>query len=99
MSQGPQRDEGNEEPIRRYVHALSDPEEPRWRELLHGNFERLPETERRPFLHTLARDARQITDTDLEFMLYPGQLAGWRERLTAAWLIGLSRRTRFRESL
>lgn len=43
----------------------------------------------------LARDAREITDADLCKLL---QL-DWRPRLTAAWLIALDRRTRFRDQL
>jgi hypothetical protein len=47
------------------------------------------------FGRSLARDARRIADSDLEMLLE----SEWRCRLTAAWLIGLDRRTRFRERL
>ncbi|MGS2808519.1 DUF6000 family protein [Nocardia sp. MW-W600-9] len=43
----------------------------------------------------LARDAQQITDAELHTLLE----LDWRPRLTAAWLIALDRRTRFREQL
>ncbi|MFD4430941.1 DUF6000 family protein [Nocardia sp. NPDC058497] len=43
----------------------------------------------------LARDAREITDAELRKLLE----LDWRPRLTAAWLIALDRRIRFREEL
>ncbi|MFE6923128.1 DUF6000 family protein [Nocardia sp. NPDC057663] len=43
----------------------------------------------------LARDAREITDADLRKLLE----LDWRPRLTAAWLIALDGRTRFRDEL
>jgi hypothetical protein len=85
--------------IRRYVLVTPDPETPRYLDLLHGNFTRLPAQERTRFLQALGHDARHISDTELEAMLSPGELAGWRERLTAAWLVGLDRRSQFRDVL
>lgn len=71
----------------------------RYLELLHGNFTALPEEQRGPFLRAMRDDARQISDVELEFMLQPGEMIDWRDRLTAAWLIGFDRRTRFRAVL
>ncbi|MFI6921951.1 DUF6000 family protein [Nonomuraea spiralis] len=85
--------------IERYVIGTPESETGRYLDLLHGNFLALPHWKRAEFLRALGCDARQITDVELEIMLAPGELAGWRERLTAAWLIGLDRRTRFRDVL
>jgi hypothetical protein len=71
----------------------------RYLELLHGNFTALPEEQRGPFLRAMRDDARRISDAELEFMLQPGKMIDWRARLTAAWLIGFDRRTRFRALL
>ncbi|MFC3456207.1 DUF6000 family protein [Amycolatopsis speibonae] len=68
----------------------------RYSKLLHGNFAGMmsgPEGE--TFLRDLAEDASRITDEDLEFLLDHG----WRERITAAWLIGTGRRTAWRGRL
>ncbi|MFJ5561004.1 DUF6000 family protein [Streptomyces sp. NPDC093250] len=47
------------------------------------------------FAHHLIGDAATITDAELEALLgYE-----WRSRLTAAWLIGVDRRERFRERI
>ncbi|MET9348804.1 DUF6000 family protein [Streptomyces termitum] len=47
------------------------------------------------FVHHLIDDAATITDAELEALLgYE-----WRSRLTAAWLIGVDRRERFRERI
>lgn len=83
----------------RYVVAAAESSlRDRYGDLLHGNFAGLPGTERSRFLR--GRDARQVTVADLELLLDPPDgVPGWRERITAAWLIGLSRRTRFREIL
>lgn len=85
--------------IRRYVIVTSEPEAARYLDLLHGNFTRLPAQECTQFLQALGHDARHISDAELESMLRPGELTGWRERLTAAWLIGLDRRSQFRDVL
>jgi hypothetical protein len=87
------------EVVERYVIVTPEPGTGRYLDLLHGNFLDLSPGERIEFLRALGRDARQVTDAELECMLAPGEFAGWRERLTAAWLIGLDRRTRFREVL
>lgn len=62
---------------------------------LGGYFLTLPAYRLRWFAWRLARDARRISDADLEILLS----WEWRSRLTAAWLIGLDRRTQFREHL
>lgn len=61
--------------------------------LLHGNFAALEEPERATFLGLLVDAAHQITDDELGALLE----SDWRSRLTAAWLIGVSRRGQFRE--
>ncbi|MEU8403164.1 DUF6000 family protein [Nonomuraea sp. NPDC048892] len=71
-------------PVRRYL-------------LLHGSgfMVLLPDRQLVRFGRSLARDARRITDHDLKLLLdYE-----WRSGLTAAWLIGMDRRTRFRDQL
>ncbi|TDD33616.1 hypothetical protein E1286_41930 [Nonomuraea terrae] len=67
----------------------------RYLKLLHGNFLALPEPAFRAFAGSLAKDAREITDDDLRVLLD----SEWRARLTAAWLIGMDRRTHLREQL
>jgi hypothetical protein len=51
--------------------------------------------ERTAFMHDIGRDARQITDHELSTLLD----SDWRSCLTAAWLIGLDRRTQFRDRI
>ncbi|MEV0061623.1 DUF6000 family protein [Nocardia sp. NPDC050718] len=51
--------------------------------------------DRDQFHKGLARDARRISDAELRQLLE----FDWRPRLTAAWLIGLDRRTGFRDEL
>jgi hypothetical protein len=85
--------------IERYVSVTPEPGTGRYLNLLHGNFLALSDWERAEFLRALGHDAQQVTDAELEIMLAPGEFAGWRERLTAAWLIGLDRRTQFRDVL
>lgn len=65
----------------------------RYATLLHGNFLGMPE--RTAFLRQLADAAKQITDHELGVLLD----SEWRSRITAAWLIGVSRRDQFRERL
>jgi hypothetical protein len=67
----------------------------RYLKLLHGNFLALPTPAFLWFAQSLAKDARNITDDDLRILLD----SEWRARLTAAWLIGMDRRTQFREQL
>lgn len=60
----------------------------RYKQLLGGRFMRLPMKERELFGGAMAVDAAAITDQEL-FKLFAGD---WRERLTAAWLAGFSKR-------
>lgn len=64
----------------------------RYGELGNGRFLRFEGATRRRFLRPLLVDAASITDADLNALLSHG----WRPRLTAAWLIGISRRTSYR---
>ncbi|GAB3895660.1 DUF6000 family protein [Microbispora bryophytorum] len=75
--------------VQRYV--IWDRDEPRYLKLLGGNLPRLSDR----FKAALADDARHISDEDLRELLR----RDWRPRLTAAWLIGLDRRLRFRQTL
>lgn len=61
--------------------------------LLHGGFADGPEVGR--FVGELRRDAGEIGDRELAVLLEPN----WRPRLTAAWLIGVGRRSGFRARL
>ncbi|HEX6497904.1 MAG TPA: DUF6000 family protein [Micromonosporaceae bacterium] len=85
--------------IRRYVIVTPGQQTPRYLDLLHGNFAALPAADRTRFLDALRRDARQISDEELTSLLGRQALPNWRARLTAAWLIGLDRRTGFRDAL
>ncbi|GAA1290383.1 hypothetical protein Psi02_15500 [Planotetraspora silvatica] len=67
----------------------------RYLELLRGNFLELPEDDRSQFGRELATLSRQISDSELALLL----VGEWRCRLTAAWLIGVDRRTQFRDHL
>jgi hypothetical protein len=67
----------------------------RYLKLLHGNVLGLHGSERTSFMLAMGQDAQQITDHELSTLLD----SEWRARLTAAWLIGLDRRTRFRDRL
>lgn len=67
----------------------------RYLKLLHGNFLSLPDPAFLWFARSLAKDAREIADDDLSVLLD----SEWRARMTAAWLIGMDRRIRFREQL
>ncbi|MFI6014794.1 DUF6000 family protein [Streptomyces sp. NPDC051243] len=80
--------------VRRYV-IPGEGEIKRYLKLLHGNFVTLEAAERADFLRSLAEDAEQITDHELGVLLD----SEWRSRITAAWLIGLSRREKFRGRL
>ncbi|MFE0985874.1 DUF6000 family protein [Streptomyces rochei] len=80
--------------IERYA-ARKDSGHARYLVLKSGRFLRpeWPHGERFP--HHLIDDAATITDAELEALLgYE-----WRSRLTAAWLIGVDRRERFRERI
>jgi hypothetical protein len=65
----------------------------RYMKLLHGNFLGMPE--RAAFLRELVDAAKRITDHELGVLLD----SEWRSRITAAWLIGVSRREQFRARL
>jgi hypothetical protein len=80
--------------IRAYV--SSGPDRPgRYLKLLHGNALAMRDPGQPAFQAALGRDARQVTDRELSTLLD----SEWRSRLTAAWLIGLNRRTQFRDRL
>jgi hypothetical protein len=66
----------------------------RYMRLGHG-LDRLKDPTRGWFLRKLARGARRVTDRELHLLLD----CEWRARITAAWLIGLDRRTQFRGAL
>ncbi|MEV5703712.1 DUF6000 family protein [Actinoallomurus sp. NPDC052274] len=78
----------NAKAIRRYV--VRKPWKPRYLKLLGG----LSGLDHR-FEKALVRDARKISDEDLDRLLS----CGWRPRLVAAWLIGIDRRVRYRQRL
>lgn len=77
--------------IRRYVNPETG-SIGRYGWLLHGNFMRMDQAVRTPFLRQLAASARQASDHELAILLD----SEWRSRLTASWLIGLGRREQFR---
>jgi hypothetical protein len=81
--------------VRRFVVSTAAARPGRYLKLLHGNVLSISGSERSEFMLAMGRDARQITDGELSTLLG----CGWRERLTAAWLIGLDRRTGFRDCL
>jgi Family of unknown function (DUF6000) len=81
--------------IRRYVNAGPAGPPGRYLKLLHGNALAMTDADRTEFELALGRDAREITDSELSTLLD----SEWRSRLTAAWLIGLGRRTQFRDRL
>jgi hypothetical protein len=75
--------------ITRYVGQWSDTGvSPRYENLLHGSVLDLDDPECAAFAHDMGRDARQVADHELSTLLDSD--------LTAAWLIGLDRRTQFR---
>ncbi|GLY02645.1 DUF6000 family protein [Actinoplanes sp. NBRC 101535] len=52
------------------------------------------------FLRDLLRDARLITDPEVDFLLQPGRKFGpWRDRLVASYLVAIDRRVKYRESI
>ena len=63
--------------------------------LLHANFLGLPDPEQGEFLADLLEDTRTISDHDLEVLLS----SEWRSNLTAAYLIAMSARARYRDEL
>ncbi|MFC5183620.1 DUF6000 family protein [Actinomadura harenae] len=85
----PDLDPDNAKAIQRYVNARGL--KPRYLKLIGGRFEAWD----RRFRNALLRDARKISNPDLDRLLS----CGWRPRLTAAWLIGIDRRERYRSVL
>ncbi|MEU4162968.1 DUF6000 family protein [Actinoplanes sp. NPDC026670] len=88
--------------VHRYVittRADDEGRSARYLDLLHGNFISRPDADPAEFISDLKNDAQRISDAELTFLLQIDGLPEWRTRLTATWLIGLSQRTRFRESL
>lgn len=81
--------------IRRYVDPGFPDRPGRYMKLLGGRLLDWDGPERTAFTHDLGRDARHITDRELSTLLD----SEWRSRLTAAWLIGLDRRTQFRDRI
>ena len=80
--------------IERYA-ARNDSGRARYLVLKSGRFLRPEWPHGESFAHHLIDDAATITDAELEALLgYE-----WRSRLTAAWLIGVDRRDRFRERI
>ncbi|MFJ3864086.1 DUF6000 family protein [Streptomyces nigra] len=80
--------------IERYA-ARKDSGRARYLVLKSGRFLRPEWPHGESFAHHLIDDAATITDAELEALLgYE-----WRSRLTAAWLIGVDRRDRFRERI
>ncbi|MFI0721948.1 DUF6000 family protein [Streptomyces sp. NPDC021224] len=82
------------EAIRRYV-TPGERANRRYLKLLGGQFARHDVPDKATFLRALVEDAHQITDHELGVLLD----CEWRSRITAAWLIGISRRDQFRERL
>jgi hypothetical protein len=67
-----------------------------------ARYENLPIGLLRPngtFLDDLRRDARLITDPELDLLLRPGGPANWRSRMVAGYLIALDRRARYRDTV
>ncbi|MEN3615427.1 DUF6000 family protein [Plantactinospora sp. ZYX-F-223] len=85
--------------IRRYVIVASEPRCPRYLDLLHGNLGGQDAPKNVSTVDALRQDARRISDEELVFLLQPGRMPNWRPRLVAAYLIGIGRRTRFRETI
>lgn len=67
----------------------------RYAELCGGGFLAMRGRERRRFARRLAKAAHRIMPRELDILL----TCGWRERLVAAWLIAVARRSELRERL
>jgi hypothetical protein len=81
---------------RRYVsRSQTGPLRLRYLKIMGINALRDGEPRRSLLMQSLAEDARQITDDELDLLL----TSEWRSRLTAAWLIGLDHRTQFRDRI
>ncbi|MGW4747845.1 DUF6000 family protein [Streptomyces sp. NPDC004290] len=90
------RDSGHGDVVERYVVAVGgDGGRPRYLRLLGGRYLHPGQEPDRDFTRRIAEDAASITDEELDALL----AYEWRSRFTAAWLIGVDRRARFRERL
>ncbi|MER7929692.1 DUF6000 family protein [Streptomyces sp. NPDC096057] len=67
----------------------------RYRKLIAANFRDLPEEKMASFGKDLAADSLTISDEEITLLM--GE--GWRGRLTAAWLVGFSRRLHFAQAI
>jgi len=67
----------------------------RYRKLIAANFRDLPEVRILSFGQDLAADSLVISDEEIEALISEG----WRGRLTAAWLVGFSRRFKFAQEI
>lgn len=74
--------------------VMGDGERPRYSQLLHANFIGLGPG-RDEFVRKLVEAAGEVTDEELAQLLDEG----WREKITAAWLIGVGRRAAFRQRI
>ncbi|MFC1438360.1 DUF6000 family protein [Streptacidiphilus sp. N1-10] len=83
---------------------MSEPSEPfvryaqlngRYRKLIAANFRDLPEARVVAFGRDLATDSLSVSDDEIEVLM----AEGWRGRLTAAWLVGFSRRLQFAQGI
>jgi len=80
--------------IKRYV-TRKDSDHPRYLELNSSRFLRPGWRHTKGFTRHLIDDAATITDVELEALLG----FEWRARLTAAWLVGVGRRSSFRDRI
>ncbi|WP_459181733.1 DUF6000 family protein [Streptomyces sp.] len=78
------------EPFARYVQMNG-----RYRKLIAANFRDLPEEEMLSFGQGLAADSLAVSDEEIAVLM----AEGWRGRLTAAWLVGFSRRFQFAQDI
>ncbi|MFD8210518.1 DUF6000 family protein [Streptomyces sp. NPDC059695] len=88
------RDSGHGDVVQRYVVAKGGGP-PRYLRLLGGRFLHPGQEPEDDFVRRIAEDAAAVTDEELDALL----AYEWRSRFTAAWLIGVDRRDRFRERL
>ncbi|CAM5391970.1 hypothetical protein STANM337S_01923 [Streptomyces tanashiensis] len=88
------RDSGYGHVVERYV-STKRHGRPRYMELLGGRYLNPDQPPPRGFVRGIVEDAAAVTDEELDALL----AYEWRSRYTAAWLIGVDRRARFRERL
>jgi hypothetical protein len=67
----------------------------RYRKLIAANFRDLPEARMLSFGKDLAVDSLAVSDEEIALLMDEG----WRGRLTAAWLVGFSRRFQFAQEI